>query len=318
MASISYDQIKARVQQAGGLGPGNLSNAQPGGLTGGQGNLGQTSTIDLTPYQKAVVAECVFPAFKDSEFAGAEIKAVTPNPNPEEILKIDKTGVNTYDEGSLILNSGRVMINAKEDFSFLMGAKGVAIGSTNRVNIDAGQPITIFSREELLLGIPNMGKEGKGVQDKPKGYGDPRPDKAYEPLVLGLKLANLLEDILFMLKSADLVSGLSPVRFQPSAQAELALLANRIPEILSTYAYVDGISHTAVDEANLKALKKAAKAVKNYVPPKQLVGVGTGEMGPGGPPGGVAGPPPNPVTSPYAKLPGFYETGANPPYGDPL
>jgi hypothetical protein len=109
--------------------------------------------------------------------------------------------------------------------------------------------------------------------------------------VLGIKLANWIEDFLTVLKNAVGTDGLSNVKFQPTTQAEFGLLANRIPEILSNYAYIDGVSHGSVDMTQLAAIKESLSTTPDYVPPQKLTGKVTGQVvitGTGG--GGDAGP----------------------------
>ena len=262
----TYDSILAIVKANGDLFD-----------TGGVGSLSGTFEIDLKPYQDAVL-QLDFKEFKDQQLEN-DITATAANPNVDLLLGINKQGigdsVSDTNHGSIIIDSERVVINAKDDFAHLFGSTGVALGSPSRVNIDAGKSITLFAHDKILLGLPNKGLPFKQTTQVAAGgttKGDPTPDQEYEPLVLGIKLANLFEDILFFLKKADLVSGVSPVRFQPATLAEFALLANRIPEILSSYAFVDGYSHEAIDQENLKQLKEAQRKAENYTPPTQITG----------------------------------------------
>ena len=272
--------------------------------------FGGTFSIDLTAYQDAVL-KLDFKGFTDEQFANP-ITATAAAPSLEQLIGINANGENAHipstSDASIIANADRVIINAKKDFGMLLGQKGVALASPSRVNLDAGQSITLFGHDNVFLGIPNKGnKIPDKQQDLGPTKGHPTPDQEYDPLVLGLKLANLLEDILFVLKSAELVSGVSPVKFQPSTQAEFGLLANRIPEILSTYAYIDGLSHEQIDTKQLETLKAQQKKVEKYKPPTQLEGSIEGSVGMGmplGTPGAPAGldftPVPSSVT-PTAK-----------------
>ena len=232
-------------------------------------------TIDLKPYQDAVLA-LDFKDFKDDQLV-SPITATAASPGLEQLIGVNSVGENSFipnaSDAGILMAADRIVINAKKDFGMLFGRKGVALASPSRVNIDAGQSITLYGHENVFLGIPNKGNKIKDNQPNlgpTKGH--PTPDQEYDPLVLGYKLANLLEDILFVLKSAELVSGVSPVKFQPSTQAEFGLLANRIPEILSNYAFIDGLSHEQIDSAQLEALKVEQKKVKKFTPPTQLVG----------------------------------------------
>lgn len=254
-------------------------------------------TIDLKPYQDAVLA-LDFKDFKDDQLV-SPITATAASPGLEQLIGVNSVGENSFipnaSDAGILMAADRIVINAKKDFGMLFGRKGVALASPSRVNIDAGQSITLYGHENVFLGIPNKGNKIKDNQPNlgpTKGH--PTPDQEYDPLILGYKLANLLEDILFVLKSAELVSGVSPVKFQPSTQAEFGLLANRIPEILSNYAFIDGLSHEQIDSAQLEALKVEQKKVKKFTPPTQLVGGLEGGTGVGTTafPGGTPGPTP--------------------------
>jgi len=261
-------------------------------------NISGTVTVDLKPYQDAIL-KLDFKDFIDTTLA-SDITAESAG-DLDAIFKIDKRKVNTFvpdaNGGSILLNGDRIILNAKSDFSMLFGQKGVAIASPERVNIDAGQSITLFTPESLFLGLPNRGQSVNKIQ-KTQGElgdtkGDPTPDYAYEPMVLGVKLANLLEDLVTAVSDGDLVSGLSNASWQPSTIAEFQLLANRLPEILSTYAYVDGVSHEDVNQETLKQLKAKQKATKPFVPPSEIsatvVGTITPPLNTGVPSGGPVG-----------------------------
>lgn len=245
-------------------------------------------TIDLKPYQDAVAA-LKFDGYKDSVYS-TTLSSLKATPSVEYKLGITNDGVNIASVGllgAITTNSNRVVINASKHMAMMFGQEGVAIASPSRVNIDAGETITLAAQESLFIGLPNKGlqyttetqkqislKSAKEGSQK----GDPTVDRPYEPLVLGIKLANLLEDILFVLKNAQGVDAWSPVRFNATAQAELSLLANRIPEILSTYAYVDGISHAVVNQTVLNTIKQAQASTPNLASPTKLTGsfAGTG------------------------------------------
>ena len=235
-------------------------------------------TIDLTPFQQALSA-LNFSESKDGDIAST-ITSTKVKPSLDSQLGIDATGNTTFPNnvaGSLIVNSDRVVINSKQQLSMLLGQKGVAVASPGKVNIDAGDSITLAAYGAdggLFIGVPNRGVQYTTNRQAQIGLskGSPTADQPYEPLVLGIKLANLLEDFLFILKSAEGVDALSPVKFQPNVQAEFALLANRIPEILSNYAYVDGMSHGTVDMEQLRAIESARASTPDYAPPPSLTG----------------------------------------------
>jgi len=175
---------------------------------------------------------------------------------------------NIYSGGSqLILNSDRIIVNSKNDYLMLFGKQGVALSSPGSVNIDAKDDITIFSDSSLFLGLPGK-TSSEGVKTKPKNLAQATLDDEYEPLVLGLKLANLLEDLINILANASILTPVGLGTLREDAKDELAYLKARIPEMLSTYGYIDGISHEAVDPA-------PPSVHPITVPPTTLVGTTT-------------------------------------------
>jgi len=317
MAVYTYDQIKQIVAQNGGLPPAiaaTVTAPQPG-----QQFTGKT-TIDIGKYQDEVMA-LSFAEESDTTF---DLKVKGTAQDVEKLLGINERSFNTYAPGavggSIFLNSSRVVINAKDDYAMMFGKKGVAIASPEAVNVDSGKAITLFGHEQVFIGVPNRGKEItedlSKARDPGKSVGDPTPDELYEPLALGIKLINFLEDFIVTLENSEIAGPLGNGVFQPSSLAEFELLKTRLPEIISEYGYIDGLTHGTVDAERLKTVKAAKEKAKDYVPPRTLTGVTTGTVGPGGP--GQAGPPPNPVTNPMAAVPGFYDTPASPLYGDEL
>jgi len=195
--------------------------------------------------------------------------AVAAPPSPEAGLRkvglAVKGGVvrNDYEIGgsSILLNSDRVIINSRASHTIIAGAEGVALTSPSKVNIDADDSVTVFGSNGFFLGIPNKGEpyeensyppigmkiEGvtlkKGVPTK----GMPTNNSAYEPIVLGLKLANWLDDLLQVMRNAQILTPTGLGAFREDTQWDLSALSSRIKEMLSTYAYVDGWSHEAPD-----------------------------------------------------------------------
>lgn len=300
-AKITYNDILTIVSEAGLL----------GGIINTLVTFNANFSIPLETYQNAVKA-LDLKEFQDQQFTSP----ISSQPNGaskiQEILGIDNNGVNKHipdaSSGDILINADRVVINSKNDFSMLLGQQGVALASPERVNIDCSKPMTLFAHKQLFLGVPNKGLPPPDQKEAGDTKGHPTKDDLYDPMVLGIKLANLLEDILFTLKSADLVSGVGPVKFEAYTQAEFGLLANRIPEILSTYGYIDGISHAEIDKKQLELLKQAQKKVKDYIPPKELTGAVASGLAL--PPGGLSYA--QPITNPYKDIPGY----SNTPEGD--
>lgn len=266
--TLTYQQLYDQIKAAGGF---NVAGAGPITVS-----INGTITLDLTPYQEQVL-KLDFKEFTDTALTTTVSQHAT-TPSLDELFSIDKRKTNIYepsrDGGSILYNADRIIINAKSDYAMLFGKQGVAIASPERVNIDSGDSITLFGHKNVFLGLPNKGREApKTLTQKDLGNtkGDPTPDFLYEPLVLGVKLANLLEDIIYAVQNADLASGISEAKWQPSAVAELELIKNRIPEMLSTFGYVDGISHEQIDIERTKKLQRAQAKAKPFVPPKNLL-----------------------------------------------
>ena len=161
---------------------------------------------------------------------------------------------------SILLNSSRVIINSREDYTIIAGEKGVSISSKAKVNLDADDTICLYGDQGLFFGVPNKGDVNKIQPSKiisetdSKYYKDGKPLKSiptdnldYEPIVLGLKLANWLDDLLQTLKTSVILTSLAEGSFREDVQWEFTALQSRIKEMLSTYAYVDGWSHGAPD-----------------------------------------------------------------------
>lgn len=206
---------------------------------------------------------------------------------------------NDYAGSQALINADRIILNSRTNYLMLFGKEGVAISSQGNVNIDAEDAVTIYGEDGLFLGVPGKG-EAKGNKEKqPKTKADATIDYDYEPLVLGTKLANLLEDLLIILKNATLLTPVGKGYFREDVMYEFACLQARIPEMLSTFGYVDGISHEPVDPA-----PEPPKTVTE--PPTTLTGTVTGTFT-----GTTTGTDPNAastqITNPLANQPDFFE-----------
>jgi len=159
---------------------------------------------------------------------------------------------NNYAGSQALINSDRVIVNSRLDYLMLFGESGVAISSPGNVNIDAEDGVTLYGEDGLYLGVPGKGiglDEGGGNKKTPKNKAEPTLDNDYEPVVLGLKLANLIEDLLITIKNATILTPTGKAYFREDTMYELACLQARLPEMLSTFAFVDGISHEPTDPA---------------------------------------------------------------------
>ncbi len=208
-------------------------------------------------------------------------KSVTISPN--------RTGpavglINNSNTPSAIINSDRVIINSKTNYTMVFGKLGVAISSPNKVNIDADDTVTLHGQNGLFLGVPNKGagvrpdnenpppqlvKKANGVVTK----GSATADVEYEPLVLGIKLANWLDDLVFVLKNSVLLTPVGRGYFREDTQYDLTGLQVRIKEMLSTYAYIDGYSHEIPD---VETLGPPPQSITE--PPTKITGTVTGTV----------------------------------------
>lgn len=87
-----------------------------------------------------------------------------------------------YEGRQIIIDSGRVTLNSKDDTTFLLGREAVSISSGGSVNID--------SNGDFLLNSPKI------------YFGLKTEDTDHEPLVLGFKLSQLLNNLASTLGSA--------------------------------------------------------------------------------------------------------------------
>lgn len=323
MPQLSYSEILERVKSEGGLAAAlkGTSSAGSGFGEGGEGGgdsaggglnpqdlVGRSIEIEVQPLPVIdYPMEDLSYTQEISKKAGGGAAAV------KKLLSIKGGGdgglfVNDFTKGTgqVVINSSRVLINADKDYLMLFG-KNVAIASTGPVNVDSSDSITLFGERGLFLGVPNKGEPDNGGAVKlPKAKSDPIPNQDYEPLVLGLKLAELLDDMLVILKNANIIATIGKAYFLEDTQYELACLQSRIPEILSTYAYVDGISH----QQTIKPAPTPPEKVTPY--PTKLVGTITGLGDTVVDANATNNPPPtNPISSPLKDVPGFYDSVDN-------
>lgn len=173
---------------------------------------------------------------------------------------------NSYSGNSVIVNSDRLIFNAKSNHLLLCGKEGVTVTSPSSVHIDCDDDIYLFSEKgEIYLGLPGRGNpKQKGNTEAPKTKGDKTKDADFEPLVLGLKLANLLEDLISLLHDIVIRTGYSDGIGSNEFKQNIRNLQGRVPEILSTVAFIDGISHEQI--TNKPEDPKAAKGDADKAP----------------------------------------------------
>jgi hypothetical protein len=233
MATFTYGDILKRVESNGSL---NILDSSQSASDVGQFQIQQLQPID-------------FP-MKDLDY---ESSFTAKEQDIGKVLSItqDKIGfINKFDNSSqILLNSNRIILNTKRDYLMLFGKAGVAVSSKNPINLDTDSSSTLAASDGVYLGVPNNGLPIKKDTKKPKTKGDPTPDQPYEPLALGIKAANIIEDLLVVLKNARIVTPLGIGYFREDAQYDLANLQARLPEILSTAVFIDGVSHESTDKA---------------------------------------------------------------------
>lgn len=311
MPQLSYAEILEKVKKEGGIDAALKGGGGAGSGFGGEGTAagdGGFNAQDLVGKSIEIEVKQLptieFP-MEDQQFSSKVSKNSKPDLNTLLSLKDGKGGkINDFKKGSgqVIINSSRLVFNASKDFLMMFGKEGVAIASPGPVNMDSDNSITLFGERGLFLGVPNKGEEIKDDIPKPKSKGDATPNQEYEPLVLGIKLANIMEDLLVILKNANIITPIGKAYFLEDTQWELASLAARLPEMLSTYAYVDGISHNKPDPA-----PPAPEKVTPY--PTKLIGtitaIGDSTLSNSTTNNTATT---GPITSPLASLPGFYES----------
>ena len=308
---LSYNELLQRVKSEGGfekiLGGGTASevnkDTENQQTDPAQSLLGQSIEIEV---QQLPVID--FPAMKDLEYE--QQVAATPQ-KVGKILAIkkgnatDSNWTNNFKEGTgqVIINSGRLVFNADKGHMILAGKEGIALGSPGPVNVDSDNSVTLFGQKGLFLGVPNKGEPWSPDDiPAPKDKGDKTKNQAYEPLVLGIKLANLLEDLLVILKNANIVTPIGKAYFLEDTQWEFSCIQSRIPEMLSTFAYIDGVSHLPADP-------KLPPPEKVTPYPTKLVGtitaVGNSTLNNQTT---TQAAPTDPITSPLKDIPGFYDS----------
>ena len=297
---LAEDEVEAAVagsnSPAGSNGTG--SNATASASPSGSGSVFGLPMTDYL-YDQGITVAPIQP--------GAGLKAVGLVANGKFI-------VNDHDAGSpsILINSGRVIINSKESQTIIAGAQGVALTSPTKVNIDADESVTIFGDTGVYLGIPGKGqphvpfvptpgddkffKDGKKLKSVPSG------DVPYEPMVLGLKLINWLDDLLIILKYQQ---NLTPVGYSTAredTQWDFLAMQTRLQELISTEIFIDGYSH---EKPNYNDLDPPPK---EFTKPQTSIDVNVNAS--------ISNPltQPSVPAGPNVSKPGYYESaGPTPP-----
>jgi hypothetical protein len=218
-------------------------------------------------------------------------------------------------ESSILINSDRVIINSRASHTIIAGASGVALTSPAKVNIDADESVTIFAPEGVFLGVPNKGQQpppfppeeikgalGSFEKDGKKLKSYPTEDAPYEPMVLGLKLVNWLDDLLVVIKNMQILTNTGLATPREDAQWDFLALQARLKELVSDYIYIDGYSHEKMDYASIPAPPKEVTKPKTSIDINATVSYQQNTLPAA----------PGPVSSPNANKPGYYESNNSP------
>ena len=295
MITITYDNLRERLKATGvELPPSEAEVTQQqidNSITGRQVRIDVPELPKISIPMEDLAFESNIPGVVKNELSLNTLLGIKPGQGGK---------VNNYAGSQLLLNSDRIILNSRLDYLMLFGKEGVSISSQGNVNIDADDAITIYGEDGLFLGVPGKGKslsEGGGNQKPPVNKSQRTIDSDYEPLVLGIKLAGLLEDLIYAVKDANIVC-IGGAYFREDTQQLLSDLQKRIPEMLSTYAFIDGISHETV-------LPESPRITSVTPNPTSLTGtiLGVGEVGNVTTPNTVT----NPVTNPLAAQADFFE-----------
>lgn len=216
---------------------------------------------------------------------------------------------NNSSKPTALINADRVIINSAVDYTILAGQAGIAITSPNSINMDSDSSITLFGMNNLYLGVPGKGtprppsnnpiKPQKKSADGKTLKVSPTKDFDYEPLVLGLKLTNWLDDLLQVLKNAALLTPVGIGYFREDTQYDMIGLQARLKEMISTYAFIDGYSHELVDVSSV-----GNPPTEVTTPSPNIVGVTTGGVSVDAPTSNTK----SVVQDNLSKLPGYKET----------
>jgi hypothetical protein len=129
----------------------------------------------------------------------------------------------------------------------------------------------------------------------------PSPDVPYEPVVLGLKLVNWLEDLLVILKNLQILTNTGLATPREDGQWDLIAMQARLPELISNYIFVDGYSH---DEMDYKSIDPAPTA-DSVTKPKTSINVNVNLTATGLPGSALT---PTTPTGPNTAKPGYGES----------
>lgn len=157
-------------------------------------------------------------------------------------MGISDSGENIYTGPQLVLSTDRILLNAKSDYILAFAKKGIALSAVGPVNIDSAEETVIASRGGVYLG-PYITPDDKSADQKHTGA--PK-DSAYDQMVLGNKLANLIEDLIIAVSQLKVSTPQGEGYVSAETQRTLQKLISRLPETLSTYGFIIGTKHDAI------------------------------------------------------------------------
>jgi hypothetical protein len=193
--------------------------------------------------------------------------------------------LNSYDDYLMLFSSNGIAVSSKGTFNVdtdeeitLFGDQGLFLGVPNKGQPYAaptppqptptpepsGEPVqpqtgTGTAADPIKVGVNNTEEDTSLLtqRDLAKAelstLNDERnvatADRDYDPLILGNKLADWLSDLVLAIQTLQINTPAGPGYISAGdSQYNLKKLNARIPEMISTFAFVDGRSHLKVDD----------------------------------------------------------------------
>lgn len=146
---------------------------------------------------------------------------------------VEKPTLSQYYKGKqIILNSGRLVFNAKDDDIFMTSKESLSISSRN-VNIDAEDYIGLDAKK-IYLGVGARNADSRFEFEDKKGLA--------QPVILGNNLEDFLQLLInHMKQTQNYLKGLTPASLTPKA-AKLAISTKFTIGILESYINPGGPS----------------------------------------------------------------------------
>jgi len=139
-------------------------------------------------------------------------------------FKSAKTKVNKYDGNQVFINSDRLIFNAKKEEVLLFSNKGILLNTSGYVGIDSSDNIGITTLSRLNI----EARDGMFVDAREIILGK----NASEPLVLGNKLLQLLQDLITEMMNETHPTGTGPSG-PPVNSAKYRIIQNKLRTMLS-------------------------------------------------------------------------------------